>query len=270
MLVLDDYRKILSDSSSKGNQRKFYVNGNWIKLDNEYCYEGLAEHFVSCFCYCIEDFPHVQYISDRFEYRGNIYNGCYSANMFKDDYSSFISFRSLFKQYNIPKNILISDESISVNIQNTVSAIKQNTGVDLLNYLGRLLMLDCLIINEDRHIMNLGAEYNGVVDKYFEVPCFDNGSSLFCTNWTYKSRKSLEENIDFAKSVARPFSKFYDKQLNALLDLGCPKLKINKSSVDYLLKNYSNKYYSDDLIARVKYILKNRLDYYEGWCFVYV
>lgn len=182
--------------------------------------------------------------------------------MFKDDYSSFISFRSLFKQYNIPKNIIISDESISVNIQNTVSIIKQNTGVDLLNYLGRLLMLDCLIINEDRHIMNLGIEHNGVVDKYFEVPCFDNGSSLFCINWTYKSRKSLEENIDFAKSVSRPFSKLFDKQVDVCIRLGLKPLKIYKKGLDLLMINYHNPLYEDKMNNLVKVVLSYRLAYY--------
>ena len=141
----------------------------------------------------------------------------------------------------------------------------------------------CLAIEADEYsdVVDMACEasrevmgsYHFIEEALREQACFYCGVDEYDEEDEDLERAyedAVEENIDFAKSVARPFSKFYDKQLNALLDLGCPKLKINKSSVDYLLKNYSNKYYSDDLIARVKYILKNRLDYYEGWCFVYV
>lgn len=269
MLLLDDCRKLLSDSYSKGNQRKFYLNGNWIKLDSENCYEGLAEHFVSCFCQCILDFPYVKYTCDKFEYNDDIYNGCYSRNMYNRDIS-FISLKNLLKQWQIPQNILIKDESIPHNIYNTVIVVYEHTGISILNYISRLLMLDCLIINEDRHIMNLGLQHSGVDNSFYEAPCFDNGGSLFCTNWTYRKRKSLEENIDFAQSVARPFSKFYDKQLKALIELGCKPLVIKKSDLDFLFKNYHNNFYSDTLNKRVIDVIKNRLDYYEGWCFIYV
>lgn len=46
MLILDETTKVVIDSSSKGNQRKFYNNGIWIKLNNDKCSEGLAEDFV--------------------------------------------------------------------------------------------------------------------------------------------------------------------------------------------------------------------------------
>ena len=102
------------------------------------------------------------------------------------------------------------------------------------------------------------------------APCFDNGSSLFCTNWIFRKSKTFDENIQFAKSVARPFSKFYDKQLDALLKLGCKPLLVDMDKVNYLISNYSNKLYPDEVVNRVKNVLINRLNYYEGRAFVYV
>ena len=66
MIYLDDKKVILTGSSSKGNQLKFYNNGYWIKLDNQY--EGLAEDFVSNFERCILDFNSVDYSTSQFIY----------------------------------------------------------------------------------------------------------------------------------------------------------------------------------------------------------
>lgn len=270
MIVLDNITEVQVDSSSKGNQRKFYSNGVWIKLDSQNCYEGLAENFVSKFCECIYDFPYVQYESSKFEYNDNEYTGCFSRNMYNRQDIVFVSFRSLLKQWGIPQNIFFKEDSVAVNMQNVINLVYKNIGLNLSDYFKRLLMLDCLIINEDRHIMNIGVCYCRSNGLYYEAPCFDNGSSLFCTNWTYRKRKTLEENIEFAKSVARPFSKFYDKQLQALLDLGFTPLRINRLAVERLLKNYYNPLYSRELNERVKVVLVNRLNYYQGKAFVYV
>lgn len=270
MLILDETTKVVIDSSSKGNQRKFYNNGIWIKLDNDKCSEGLAEDFVSKLCACIYDFPYVQYESSQFEYRDEVYNGCYSRNMYNRQDIIFVSFRNLLKQWGIQQNIFFRDESVEVNIKNVLELVYSRLELNLLDYFRRLLMLDCLIINEDRHIMNIGVCYCKSDGKYYDAPCFDNGSSLFCTNWTYKKRKTLEENIDFARSVARPFSKFYDKNLQALLSLGCSPLRISKQGVENLLSTYHNSLYTDELNIRVKQVLVNRLNYYQNRAFIYV
>lgn len=270
MLILDETTKVVIDSSSNGNQRKFYNNGIWIKLDNDKCSEGLAEDFVSKLCACIYDFPYVQYESSQFEYRDEVYNGCYSRNMYNRQDIIFVSFRNLLKQLGIQQNIFFRDESVEVNIKNVLELVYSRLELNLLDYFRRLLMLDCLIINEDRHIMNIGVCYCKSDGKYYDAPCFDNGSSLFCTNWTYKKRKTLEENIDFARSVARPFSKFYDKNLQALLSLGCSPLRISKQGVENLLSTYHNSLYTDELNIRVKQVLVNRLNYYQNRAFIYV
>lgn len=260
---------IISEGASRGNQHKFYKNGYWVKIDNPYCFEDLAEDFVSKFESCIVDFPYVEYKADIILYNEDEYTGCYSYNTYNRNDIVFMSLRHLFKLYNIPLSIITRSENIRDNIVSVNKALLNLTGLNLLGYFGRLLMLDCLIINEDRHIMNLGVVYCSSDSKFYEAPCFDNGSSLFCTNWTYRKRKSLEENIKFAGSVARPFSKFYDKQLDALLSLGCSPLSISKSKVDMLLSDYYNSLYSTELNKRVKAVLSNRLAYYHGRAFVW-
>lgn len=259
MIQVFDSQVVLSESASKGNQKKFYNNGCWVKLDNQNCFEGLAEHFVSKFESIIYNFPYVDYVSDKIVYNDDLYNGCASLNMY-DINTTFISLRRLFKKNNILLNIFIRDDDIRVNIRNVVDACGNLTGLDISSYLFRLVLLDSLILNEDRHYMNLGICSDG--NSYYEAKCFDNGSSLFCTNWTYRKTKSLEENIRSASSVARPFSKFFDKQVSACISLGAKPLLINKKGLDILMMNYHNSFYSDERNNLVKSVLSDRLAYY--------
>lgn len=269
MIYADGFQEVISESSSKGNQLKFYKDGYWIKIDNQSCYEGLAEDFVSKFESCIYDFPFVEYKSDKIIYNDNEYNGCLSYNMYNRLDTTFISFRQLLRKTGTSQNIFIISSDIKENISNVRKFAYNTVGLDLLDYFRRLLFLDCLIINEDRHIMNIGIVYCASDNKYYEAPCFDNGSSLFCTNWTYRQRKTLVENIEFSKTVARPFSKFYDRQLDALIKLGCKPLVIDKKKVMSLLQNYYNELYSDELNKRIKDVLENRLKYYFGKAFIW-
>lgn len=269
MINVDSFKQVLNESSSKGNQLKFYQDGYWVKIDNDRCYEGLAEDFISFIEGFIYDFPYVKYKSEKIIYNDDFYNGCISYNMFNRLDCSFLSLRSLLKNVNVPQNILIKESNIESNIMKVCQIVLEVSGVDFLEYLGHLLMLDCLIINEDRHIMNLGICYCSSNGIYYQAPCFDNGSSLFCTNWTYRRSKTLNENISSANCVARPFSKFYDKQLEVLIKLGCKRLKINHMVVDSV-KQYYNNLYSDEMNSRVKSVFLNRLENYRGRVYEFV
>ena len=118
--------------------------------------------------------------------------------------------------------------------------------------------------------MNLGVCFHRRLQKYLIAPVFDNGSSLFCVNWTYRKRKSLEENLKSAESVARPFSKFYDKQIEALLQMGVPKLKIDRYRLFGLLKNYHNDLYAEDKINLIKDVVRYNLEKYNGVIYEFV
>lgn len=267
MLDLSNLEQIKMGGTSKGNQIKFYHNGYWIKLDNQYCSEGLAEEFVSLFCDCIYDLSHVVYHTERYLYNDNEYTGCYSYNMYDDLSVSFVSMRKLFHTWGVPINTFFLKDA-KTNIVNVANIVEQYTGLNVYNYFRQLVLLDALILNEDRHYMNMGLFVKA--NQFMLAPVFDNGSSLFCVNWIYRKSKSLEENINSAKSVARPFSKFYDNQVNAILELGGQPLKIDKNKLTYLLNHYHNELYSDEMNQRIKDVLKLRLDYYVGRAFVYV
>ena len=269
MINVSNYQFVISESSSKGNQRKFYKDGYWFKIDNERCFEGLAEEFVSLFCSCIYDFSYVPYKADIIVYNDEEYTGCYSYNMYNDKEVSFVSLRKIFRSNNIPLNIFHKETSTAQNIMNTVSTVQSLTGLNIFHYLNQLLYLDALIVNEDRHYMNIGVCLKG--NQFLIAPCFDNGSSLFCVNWTYRKTKSFEENIKNTLSVARPFSKFYIKQIQALQSLGAKPLFINKQKLDLLLTEYNSNIYPANKVELIKSLLRYKLDYFrESRLYAYV
>jgi len=255
------------EACSVGNQFKFYSSGRWYKLDSRNNYEGLAEDLISSFEDCIQDFLFVRYKSIKTDWNGVSLRGCYSQDMFTRSDLAFISLRQLLRQARIPYNILIKCQSTKDNISNVINCCRDLTGLDLLSYFSRLLFLDSIILNEDRHPGNMGILYTG--GRFYEAPCFDNGFSLFCTNWTYRVRKTMEQNYQAAKSVARPFSKFFDKQVDAVRGLGAEPLRISRAGVSQLM-GYTNPLYPSDVVERSKEVLFHQLQVYEGRSFVYV
>ena len=269
MVDLDSYNVLVSQGSSRGNQPKFYKDGTWVKLDNYKCHEGLAEEFVSMLCSYINGMSYVPYKSERFVYHDDEYIGCSCPNMYWNPSVEFMTLRSILRE-NKKLVSYITHGEIEENIRNAVLLIKEHTGVDTGSYFANLLFLDSIILNEDRHIMNVGVCFDRSKCIYLPAPCFDNGASLFCTNWTYRQRKTLEENINSVLSCARPFSKFFMKQVDAFRELGFPPLYINKSGVDTLLETYENSLYSHDLVERVKETLYLRLQACKGVSFEWV
>lgn len=263
MISVDSFQEILSESSSRGNQHKFYSNGYWYKIDNPYCYEGLAEEFSSLVAECIYGFNSVSYRSVELEYNGDDYTGCMSQNMYTKD-TQFISVRHIFKELALP---LLNTNNPYNDMKIVVDVVGRATGLDIRWYLRDILYFDCLIINEDRHYMNLGICRNG--NTYCIAPCFDNGSSLFCTNWTYRRNMSFEENIRRSRSVAKPFSKFFDRHVEALEKLGTSPLVIDKRAMNSLVGEYHNPLYSEDMNYRVVRVLMEMLKVYYNRVFIW-
>lgn len=263
MLILDSSVKVAnSGASSRGNQTKFYTSCCWVKLDSARCCEGLAEVFTSKFEGTLEGFPYVHYYPIEVSYLGEPYKACYSQSMYYDPGMQFISLRNLFRSNGIPLNIFTRSEDVCENMMNVISEVRRFTGLDISQYLFRTLMLDALIINEDRHQMNLGVCLKA--GRFYEAPVFDNGSSLFCVNWTYRKKANFEDNIRSARSVARPFSKFFDRQVEACIKLGANPLRVNEKSFRQFIDTFFVGMYSNEENERAKRVLLNRLDYYKG------
>lgn len=271
---IQDWQMYRFQSSSKGNQPKFYKDGFWCKMDNYGNHEGLAEELVSEFLKCVMNINFVEYKSVLLTYKDinsvEKAKGCISRNMYNNSEYSFVSLRSICRMAGISQSIVMQNSNITTNIVNTVNAIKAITGVETGTYFAQLAFLDSIILNEDRHTMNVGVCYNNRTKTYCVAPIFDNGSSLFCTGWTYRSNKTLQENIDRCLMTGRPFSKFHEKQVEAFLSLGFCPLLISKAMVSSLLNTYSNDLYDEKYVRRALDVLSLRLHQECGRAFVFV
>lgn len=270
-IELDESFPYLYEVCSKGNQLKFYRDGTWFKVDSFGCNEGLSEDLVSEFLKCVVNIDFAEYKSVLFTSEGEIpAKGCMSRNMYDGERLSFIPLRSLLRHLDVSPSILVNSRTISTNVLKTIGVIKEATGLDTDSYFAQLAYLDSIILNEDRHIMNVGVCYDNVSKTYIPAPIFDNGSSLFCTFWTFRGDKTFKRNIERGLATGRLFTKFHEKQVDAFLALGFRPLMVSKSMVTSLLNTYKNDAYDEEYVRRALDVLSMRLEQQVGRAFTWV
>lgn len=205
----NEYRYI-QKSSSKGTQEKYHLNGYWYKL-NKTGYEADAESLASLVLSCSNIKNSVMY--EKCIINGKI--GC-RAKDFLLPGEEFLTFQNLYAIYeggNL-SNKVASFQDIDKRISYTVQFIKDCTNFDCSDYLSKILTLDMLILNEDRHFHNLGIVRKG--NKFYEAPVFDNGFSLLCDYSRYPTFLSEREWIESIDTIAAlPFSGSFELQASA-------------------------------------------------------
>lgn len=93
-----------------------------------------------------------------------------------------------------------------------VNFIKQSCGLDVRDHLSKILTLDMLILNEDRHYNNLAIKLNG--EEFLPASMFDNGVSLLTANQSVNWRFPMEGNVK--RVIARPFSGSHERVVKYL------------------------------------------------------
>ena len=203
-------------NSSKGNQLKWRHGDIWYKADYA-GYEGLAEYMVSGLLYYSNLRPeeYVVYKTETIRYRHQIFNGCKSPN-FLPSGNQFLTLERLFHQaYGESLYVLtfkISD--VKERLSFLVEMAERLTGLSNLgSYFSKLLTLDALFLNEDRHLHNIAFLLDGK-ENYSPSPIFDNGASLLSDlQMDYPADGDLYEMIDSVK--AKTVSGSFEEQLDA-------------------------------------------------------
>jgi len=85
---------------------------------------------------------------------------------------------------------------------NLINDIGKITGIHYKEELNKILELDYIILNRDRHLGNMGFVYNLKTRKFRVAPIFDNGDSLFSLSDV--SQFNYSSDLD-AYANARPF-----------------------------------------------------------------
>lgn len=199
--------------SSKGNQLKFERNGIWYKADY-LGYEGLSEYVISkllSFSTMNED-EYVDYDLEQLTYNGNVYNGCKSRD-FTDGWQ-LITLERLYQQlfgYGLHKAIYRT-EDYEDRLKLLVENVERLTGIpDFGIYMSKMLTIDSIFLNEDRHTHNLAVLTDGT--SYKLCPIFDNGAGLLSdTMMDYPMNRYY---IDLIKEVrAATFCDSFEEQLD--------------------------------------------------------
>lgn len=210
-----DLRTEMDWTSSKGNQNKWFSDGIWYKEDG-LGYEALTEIVVSRLMEKSNVNDYVKYEYEPLEKSGCVFRGCKSLNFLLPEDDKIISVERLFQTYqgeSAVKSILQFAE-IADRIQYVCDIVEKCTGLKNFGvYLKKIITLDALFLNEDRHFHNIAV----ILKKdgtYRECPVFDNGAGLFSDiKGDYPLGTDLQEC--YGKIQAKPFSFDFDEQLDA-------------------------------------------------------
>ena len=121
------------------------------------------------------------------------------------------------------------------------------------SYLSRLLTIDALFLNEDRHMHNIAVLYDET-GGYHYCPVFDNGRALLSdTTADYPMEEDIIELIPQVK--AKTLSSDFVEQLDAVEGLYGQKLSFSydEKIISELLEK--EEYYPNKIKVRVREIL---------------
>ena len=200
--------------SSKGNQLKWYSGDTWYKADYT-GYEGLAEYMVSALMTYsdLKSQEYVRYETEQICYGNTQFLGCRSKNFLPDGWQ-LITLERLF-QSNFGQSLYRSLYQISDHeerLRFLVTQTERLTGLRNFGaYMSKLLTLDALFLNEDRHTHNIAVLMDPAGEYHF-CPAFDYGASLLADmTMDYPMGVDVEQAME--KVEAKTFSRDFEEQL---------------------------------------------------------
>ena len=265
-VTLDTYSPFhKTGHTSKGDQRKWKVDGIWYKADYM-GYESLAEVLVSHFLERSNlRYPFVRYQLVQIEYAEEQLNACQSQNFLMQN-EILVPLEKLYRQYTGESLATKMAEFAepSERIQYLVEEVEKITGInDFGKYITAVLEIDAFFLNEDRHTNNLAVVYSENTKQYSFSPIFDQGLCLFAdTRLDYPLRLSLEECMK--KIQAKPFSTDFDEQLDAAEALYGVQVQF-----DFSMKDLENEItrltekYSPVICERIQQLMRQQFRKYK-------
>lgn len=242
--------------SSKGNQLKWREDEFWYKADYT-GYEGLAEYTVSNLLRYsdLESREYVLYETEEIGYRDQIFKGCRSKNFLRAGWQLitlerlfYLKFgESLYKSiYQIP--------DCKKRLRFLVDETEKITGLENFGqYMCKLLTIDAVFLNEDRHTHNIAVLWDG--DREFDYcPIFDQGAALLAdTAIDYPLKGDVTEMMTRAKS--KTFCQSFDEQLALAEELYGEQLHFSFRGKEVKEILEQDKIYSEEEKKRVYTIL---------------
>lgn len=225
--LFEKERRTLNRRSSKGNQLKFERDGIWYKADY-LGYEGLAEYTVSKLLACstLRESEYVAYEPEEILYNGQVFRGCKSRD-FTEGWQ-LITLERLFQQtcgkgLNSTIHCL---ENHTDRLKMLADQAERITGIRGFRvYLQKMLTIDTLFLNEDRHTHNIAVMTNER-HEYRLAPFFDHGACLLSdTMLDYPLNQDCLQLLHKAKP--KTFCQDFEEQMDISEELYGNQLKFN-------------------------------------------
>lgn len=257
-----------AEHSSKGNQLKWEQDGWWYKAD-AFGYESLAEVVVSHLLQKsnLTGQEIVLYEPVMMRYKDKMYRGCRSRN-FRGEKEELIPLERLARSctgFGLAKQMAHMAD-VKERIRYAEEVVRNVTGLeDFGVYLTKMLEIDALFLNEDRHTNNIALLYDTQTKEYRPCPFFDMGLSLFSdTREAYPLVMGYEECR--SEITAKPFHRDFDEQLDAANELyGCHlEFEVMATRIDRVIdeieklyrEGQSDSWYTGEEIERVRSTLR--------------
>lgn len=215
--LFGQHKEMESRKSSKGNQLKWEEQGIWYKADYT-GYEGLAEYVISgLFAYSsLGGEEYVSYQTEEIVYGHNRYLGCKSRNFLPEGWK-LITLERLFQSVygeSLNRRIYMIreyEERVRFLVEQTI----RMTGMEAFGvYLSKLLTIDAVFLNEDRHTHNIAVLLDDV-GRYHYCPIFDHGAALLAD--TTMDYPLAGDTISLMKEVrAKTICQDFDEQLDVV------------------------------------------------------
>lgn len=196
------------NSIEKGNQPKIFINNNTQVVKSDYfLFESVTEVLVSEFLRACNEPYFVEY---------SVYNNditkCVSNNFIAPGIR-FIPFYIMLQYAYKTKSEQQVDKMLkskysrlsAVNKYAFVSNVFQYFGVseqEIDYYFSRIITLDTIMYNVDRHLNNFGILYDVASNKAYTMPIFDNGLALGTT----EQIQERYTKTNFNKLKVQPFA----------------------------------------------------------------
>ncbi len=262
--LFERFGKTDGRKSSKGNQLKWEKEGVWYKADYT-GYEGLAEYVVSVLLSgsSLKEEEYVSYQTEVIVYRHSRYLGCRSRNFLPAGWKLITLERLFQNMYGESLNgAIYSIREYEARVRFLVEQTIRMTGLEEFGvYLSKLLTIDALFLNEDRHTHNIAV----LLDErgqYHYCPVFDNGSALL-SDTTIDYPLTGDTISLTGEARARTICQDFDEQLDIVEKLYGQHLQFSygRKDIDKLLSE--EKYYPADIKQRVATILMNQRRKYQ-------
>ncbi len=250
--------------SSKGNQLKWENQGHWYKADYT-GYEGLAEYMISHLLQksSLQDSEYALYDLEQIKYKTTVYNGVRSRNFLTDDWQ-IVTLERLVKQFfneSLYQSVFRITET-EERLRFLVNQVERITGLrDFGIYMNKLLTIDALFLNEDRHTHNIAVLMNGR-GEFAYCPMFDHGAGLLSDiTQDYPLGNDLYGLLDEVR--AKTISMDFEEQLIASEKLFGAHLTFSFTKQDIRMLLQEAVIYSEEVRSRVEQILYQQMRKYE-------